>query len=146
VHDAADTANLLAGENRRPLEQILMTSANLHPALGGEVEDALGLGLVQCERLLDVHVRAGLDQPARDRRVGVRRRHDVDHVGPSVAQECVDVADDDGVGRHEALELVGIRERIGNTDHCGARHLLDRRQMMQTHLAAADEADPQQRP
>ncbi len=62
-------------------------------------------------------------------------------VGPCFCQQRADVSDDSRLGGNESLQLLGVGKRVGDADHCGARRLGDRRQVVKPHLAAANEAD-----
>ena len=123
VHDTADGADLLAREDRRAFEEVLVTGTDVNPVLGGERQNLFRLGLRHRKWLLDVGVHAGLDECPRDRRMGVRGRHDVNDVWPCLCQKRVDVSDDSRVGGNESLQLLGVGKRVGDADYFGARRL-----------------------
>ena len=108
VHDIANGADLLARDDRRAFEEVLVTGADANPVVGGERQDFLRLGLGQRKRLLDVDVNAGLDEGPCDRRMRVRGRHDVNDVGPCLCQQRADVSDNPRVDGDQSLQLLCV--------------------------------------
>ena len=65
----------------------------------------------QRDRLLDRHVRAGLERLDRQRVVGPGVGHDVDRVGPLAVEQLAEVGVDGGAGGERLLRLV--RDMLG---------------------------------
>ncbi len=140
VHEASDLRQVLPHAKRRRLEQHLVSGADLHAALGGARENPRGLLRRRRERLLDVHVAAGLDRLERKVRVGGGRRDDVHHVRPRLRDQFRRGGDDDRAVGQQRLQLLRARRGVRHADDGGAARGGDGLEMVAAHLARADEA------
>ncbi len=93
VRRLADGApsNSLAALDPRGIEQTVVADAHEAVTRRRHGEHPVGVRRVQCERLLDVDVRAGADRLFEEREVRFWRRRDVDHIRPDRRQHPFEV-------------------------------------------------------
>ena len=119
-----------------------MADAHLPPAPRRRFAEALALGARDPERLFDEHVAARLEHLARELRMQVRRREDVDDVEPLRLDHPGEV----GVGPRDPLrrrEAFGAHEaHVADRDHLDAGDPGQGRVMVVGDVAGPEETDP----
>ena len=112
VHDLAHFSGRDAALTLLPrwVEQLVVTQADAQPPRLGGVHDLLRLRGVDGERFLDVDMGSSVETAERQRPMRVRRRGDVDDIGPGFSEHPLDVVEDPrNPEPRRRLTAVGIR-------------------------------------